>query len=76
MTVFLWILIIVFAIGAAVMLIRGIVTFLQTTEADLKSGNTGPSASGLKQNRMMMGRILFQALAVICAVLLMLLAKR
>jgi hypothetical protein len=75
MTVFLWILIIVFAIAAAVMLVRGIVTFLQTTEADLKSGGTGPSASGLKQNRMMMGRILFQALAVLFAALLMLLAK-
>jgi hypothetical protein len=47
MTLFLWILMIAAAIAAVVMLIRGIVTFLQTTEADLISGITGPSASGL-----------------------------
>ena len=75
MTTFLWILMIGAAIGALVMLIRGIVTFLQTTEADLKSGNTGPSASGVKQNRMMMGRIIFQAIAVLIAALLMLFAR-
>jgi hypothetical protein len=63
------------AIAALVMLVRGIVTFLKTTEEDLKSGNGGPSASGLKQNRMMMGRIFFQALAVFIAALLMLLMR-
>lgn len=75
MTTFLWILMIAAAIGALVMLIRGVVTFLKTTEADLKSGGAGPSASGLKQNRMMMGRIFFQALAVFIAALLMLLMR-
>ncbi|HEU4968647.1 hypothetical protein [Sphingomonas sp.] len=75
MTLFLWLLMIAAAIAAVVMLIRGVVTFLKTTEADLKSGNGGPSASGLKQNRMMMGRIFFQALAVFIAALLMLLAR-
>ena len=75
MTVFLWILMIAAAIAAVVMLIRGIVTFLKTTEEDLKSGGAGPSASGLKQNRMMMGRIFFQALAVFIAALLMLLMR-
>jgi len=75
MTTFLWILMIAAAIAALVMLVRGIVTFLKTTEEDLKSGNGGPSASGLKQNRMMMGRIFFQAIAVFIAALLMLLAR-
>jgi hypothetical protein len=75
MTTFLWILMIAAAIAALVMLIRGIVTFLKTTEEDLKSGNGGPSASGLKQNRMMMGRIFFQALAVFIAAILMLLMR-
>ena len=75
MTVFLWILMIAAAIAAVVMLIRGIVTVLKTTEEDLKSGGAGPSASGLKQNRMMMGRIFFQALAVFIAALLMLLMR-
>ena len=75
MTAFLWVLLIAAALAAVVMLIRGVVTFLQTTEADLKSGSSGPSASGLKQNRMMMGRIFFQAIAVLIAALLMLFAR-
>ena len=75
MTTFLWILMIAAALAAVVMLIRGIVTFLKTTEEDLKSGNGGPSASGLRQNRMMMGRIFFQALAVFIAAILMLLMR-
>lgn len=53
------------------MLIKGIVTFLKTTEADLHSGSAGPSQSSLKQNRAMMGRILFQAVAVIIIALLL-----
>lgn len=61
------------AMGATLfMLIKGIVTFLRTTEEDLKSGQGGPSTSGLRQNRAMMGRILFQALAVIILALLLL----
>jgi hypothetical protein len=75
MSTFLWILLIAAAIATVVMLVRGIVTFLQTTEADLKAGAAGPSASGLKQNKMMMGRIFFQAIAVLIAALLMLLAR-
>jgi hypothetical protein len=55
-------------------LIRGIVIFLRTTEAELKGGH-GPSVSGLKQNRAMQARIAFQALAVIVAILLMMLSR-
>ena len=66
------ILLLVAAMGATLfMLIKGIVTFLKTTEEELKSGESGPSASGLKQNKAMMGRILFQALAIIIIVLLL-----
>ncbi|HYZ48180.1 MAG TPA: hypothetical protein VE567_04730 [Sphingomonas sp.] len=75
MTIFLWLLLIATAIAAVAMLIRGIVTFLQTTEEDLKSQSTGPSASGLKQNRMMMGRIFFQAIAILIAALILLLSR-
>ena len=75
MTIFLTILLIA-AMGATVfMLVRGIVVFLKTTEADLKSGTPGPSASALKQNKAMMGRIFFQAIAVVIAALLMLLMR-
>jgi len=75
MSTFLWILLIAAALATVVMLVRGIVTFLQTTEAELKSGTNGPSASGVKQNKVMMGRIFFQAIAVVIAALLMLLAR-
>jgi len=62
------------AIGAVVYLVRGIIAFLKTTEEDLKSGGTGtgPSQSSLKQNKMMMGRIMMQALAILIVALLLL----
>lgn len=66
------IMLLIAAMGATLfMLVKGIVTFLKTTEAELKSGESGPSASGLKQNKAMMGRILFQALAVLIIALLL-----
>lgn len=66
------ILLLIAAMGATLfMLVKGIVTFLKTTEEELKSGESGPSASGLKQNKAMMGRIMFQALAVLIIALLL-----
>ena len=60
------------AMGATLfMLIKGIVTFLRTSEADLKSDSRGPSASSLKQNKAMFGRILFQGLAILIIALLL-----
>jgi hypothetical protein len=60
------------AMGATLfMLIKGIVTFLRTTEEDLKSPDGGPSASSLKQNKAMFGRILFQAIAIIIIALML-----
>lgn len=71
MSVFLTILLLA-AMGATLfMLIKGIVTFLKTTEEDLKSGTDGPSASSLKQNKAMFGRIMFQAIAIIIIALLL-----
>ena len=55
--------------------VRGIITFLRVTEADLKGGN-GPSASALKSNKMMQQRILFQALAIIIVVVMLFAAGR
>lgn len=74
MQTFLVILIILAAIATVVTLIRGIITFLKTTEQDLKGSGTGPSASSLKQNKMMMARIGFQAVAVLLVALLLLLS--
>lgn len=73
MQIFLVILMILAALGALGALVRGIIIFLQTTEQDLKG--TGPITSGLRQNKMMWRRIQFQAIAVVLAVLVMLLAR-
>ena len=72
MPTFLTILLIAAMIATVTMLVRGIIVFLKTTEADLKAGATGPSASGLKQNKMMFSRIKYQALAIIAVAVLML----
>ncbi|AUW59538.1 hypothetical protein C1T17_17100 [Sphingobium sp. SCG-1] len=72
MNTFLVILIIAAAIATVVMLVRGVVTFLKTTEEELKSGNAGPSASSLKQNKMMFARVGFQAIAVLLVAILLL----
>ena len=73
MQTFLFILIILAALAALGALIRGIVIFLRTTEADLKG--TGPSVSSLKQNKAMQMRIAFQALAIILVILFLMLAR-
>lgn len=70
MNVLLVLLIVAAVIATVVALIRGIVAFLKETEADLKNG--GPSPSGLRQNRMMMARVMFQAIAVLLVAVLLL----
>lgn len=54
-------------------LVRGIIDFLRTTEADLKTG--GVNQSGLRQNKAMRMRIAFQALAVIAVILLLVMSR-
>lgn len=71
MSTLLIILIVLAALAALVSLIRGIVSFLQTTEAELKSGADGPSLSSQKQNKMMFARVSFQAIAIILCVMLL-----
>lgn len=72
MDIFLTTLLLAAMAATLFMLIRGIIAFLRTSEADLRSGATGPGNSGLKQNKAMMGRILFQGVAVIIVVILLL----
>jgi hypothetical protein len=74
MQTFLTLLIVLAALGAVVALIRGIVIFLRTSHGNVHG--TGPIESSLRQNRMMRMRIMFQALAIIFVVLLLLLARR
>jgi len=61
-------------VATVVALVRGIVIFLRTTEADLKG--EGVSQSGLRQNKMMRMRIAFQALAVILVILLLIMSRQ
>ncbi len=63
--------IIVMMIMAAVSLGRGIVAFLNSTREDLNHTGTGPTANQLKQNKMMMNRILFQGAAIVLVAVLL-----
>jgi hypothetical protein len=73
MQTFLFILIILAAIGAVVSIIRGVIVMLRTNRDEVDG--KGVSTSGLQQNRMMWRRVQFQAAAVILAVLFLLLAR-
>lgn len=73
MQVLLILLIALAVIGVVVALIRGIIYFVRSNEEDLK--NPGRNVSGERQNKMMQARILFQALAIILVVLLLLLSR-
>ncbi len=71
MTTFFTIILIIAMIAVVVALVRGIIAFLQTTEADLKSGGDGPSPNQLKQQQAMRNRILFQGVAILIVALLL-----
>ena len=73
MQTFLFILIILAAIGAVVSIIRGVIVMLRANRDEVDG--TGVSTSGLQQNRMMWRRVQFQAAAVILAVVLLMLAR-
>ena len=75
MNILLAILLVLAVIATAFFLVRGLVTFLKTTEQDLKHSGDGPSPSQLKQNKMMMNRILFQGLAIVIVILLLMMAR-
>ena len=73
MNTVLVILLVVAMIFVVVSLVRGVVAFLQSHRADVDTGGERQKDMQLLQNRMMMNRIKFQALAiVIVAILLML----
>lgn len=63
----------ILAMGATLFaLVRGIISFLQAAKEQLNSPEGGPSPPSLKQNKMMMNRILFQAAAIIIVAILLL----
>ena len=72
MTTFLIIALVIVMVLVVVSLVRGVVAFLQTTKLDLESGETEQvTEMQLKQNRMMMNRIMFQGLAILIVVLIL-----
>lgn len=73
MQTFLVILIALAALATLGALVRGIIVFLRTSQEDLL--RPGPNVTGIRQNKMMRMRIIFQATAVILVILLLLLAK-
>lgn len=74
-TTILIILLIAAMVATAVALVRGIIAFLQTTEAELNSTSEGPSPSQVKQNQMMRNRILFQGIAIVIVALILALSR-
>lgn len=74
MQIFLVILLIAAMIATVAALIRGIVSFLQVTKADLEG--TGPSVASTRSNKAMQARIFFQALAIVVVVLILLATGR
>jgi hypothetical protein len=75
MSIFLSLLLIAAMIATVVMLVRGVVLFLKGATDDVKNGD-GPSATSIRSNQMMMKRVIFQAIAIAIAALLLLLYGR
>lgn len=73
MNFFLALLLLAAMLATVVALVRGIVIFLRTTEADLKG--EGPSNPSLRSNKMMQQRILWQAVAIAIITVILLLAS-
>ena len=72
MNTLLVIVLIVAVVWVVISLVRGIIAFLQSHRADIDSGGERQKEMQLKQNKMMMNRILFQAAAIVIVVLLLL----
>lgn len=70
MNTFLVILLVAAMIATVVALVRGVVTFLQEGQEQVRNGQ-GPSTMQLKSNRMMQMRIFYQALAVLIVVVIL-----
>ncbi|MXO61110.1 hypothetical protein GRI89_16325 [Altererythrobacter salegens] len=75
MQTFLIIVLIALMIGVVVSLVRGIIAFLQANKADIEAGGVRQKELQLKQNRMMMNRIMYQAGAIVIVFLLLSLTR-
>jgi len=77
MTTFL-VIVLVILMGLTVFsLVRGVIAFLKTTKIDLNAPGGGETATEMQlmQNRMMMSRIKYQALAVLVVAVLLVMSR-
>ena len=76
MTTFLIILLLVLMGLTVFSLVRGVIAFLKTTKIDLETGG-GETATEMQlmQNRMMMNRIKYQALAILVVAVLLVMSR-
>jgi len=75
MKVILIIVLVALVAMVVVSLVRGIIAFLQSTKMDLEAGDERVQEMQLRQNRAMIARIKYQALAVVVAMILLALAR-
>lgn len=71
MNTVLVILLVLAMVFVVVSMVRGVVAFLQSHRADVEAGGERQKEMQLKQNKMMMNRILFQAAAIVVVALLL-----
>lgn len=76
MTLFLALLIGSFALAAGYALVRGLKAFFNDGEQIRQKGNGLVEAYGVKQNRMMTQRVMFQGIAVLLVALIGALASK
>ena len=77
MTTFL-IIVLILLMGLTVFsLVRGVIAFLKTTKIDLNTPGGGETATDMQlmQNKMMMSRIKYQALAIAVVAILLLMTR-
>jgi hypothetical protein len=67
--------IVILMVMVVVSLVRGIVAFLQSTKLDLERDGDRVTEMQLKQNRMMMARIKYQALAIVAVAVLLMISR-
>lgn len=68
------IVIVILMVMVVVSLVRGIAAFLQSTKLDLEKDGDRATEMQLLQNRMMMNRIKYQALAIVAVIVLLMLS--
>jgi hypothetical protein len=77
MTTFLIIVLLVLMGLTVYSLIRGVIAFMKSTKIDLETRSGGETATEMQlmQNRMMMNRIKYQALAIVVVAVLLVMAR-